>query len=251
MRIYCLFDSDNPSTTLGGHDAQVSAHMDVHCDGCGNSRLVHYRYKCLRCHDYDLCSTCKENGVSNGLHDLTHPLQCLMDRAALELHFAGEPIPTLCADSFTCPVCGEMGLSVEDLKEHCKEQHRLSRTVVICPVCAAVPLSHPIRIAHIASHLIFLHSSNGQHDPEAAASGGGFDWSQDLAMGSQDFAMGSQDLAMGFATGEATGDGTGIGIVTQHTFPTAQAPQVRFLLPRNTAPFAESEDLSDSESLDL
>ncbi|XP_039499360.1 E3 ubiquitin-protein ligase KCMF1 isoform X1 [Drosophila santomea] len=237
MRLYQAFDSDFPSSALGRQDVHMWGHWDVHCDGCGSSRLVHYRYKCLRCLDYDLCSTCKENGVSNGPHDRAHPLQCLMDRAALELHFAGEAIPTMCADSFTCPVCGKMGLSLEDLKEHCKAKHRLTRTVVICPVCAAVPASNPIRIAHIASHLIFMHSSSAQRDPEPASSSvaqaGGFHWPQDSAVGS------------------GTGDGTGIGIVTQHTFPTSQTPQVRFLLPRNTAPLADSEDLSDNESLEL
>nr|XP_016037939.2 E3 ubiquitin-protein ligase KCMF1 [Drosophila simulans] len=147
--------SGSPPMPLRRQIGHTSGHCNVRCDGCGNSRMTFYRYKCLRCLDYDLCSVCKENGVSNGLHLLEHPLQCLMDREALELHFAGEPIPTLCADSFTCPVCGEMGFSLEDLKTHCQDNHIMAHTVVICPVCAAVPLSQPRHIDHITNHLMF------------------------------------------------------------------------------------------------
>ncbi|KAH8408842.1 hypothetical protein KR009_002157, partial [Drosophila setifemur] len=138
----------------------MSLHWDVNCDGCGSTSLNHYRFKCLRCPDYDLCRMCHENGVSAGMHDRRHPFQCLLDRAARELHFAGEPMADLCADSFTCPVCGNLGHSAGELVKHVQTQHRSDRTSVICPLCVAVPSAHPNRLNNIAGHLAVMHPSS-------------------------------------------------------------------------------------------
>ncbi|KAH8342606.1 hypothetical protein KR067_001385, partial [Drosophila pandora] len=135
----------------------ASLHWDVNCDGCGSTSLIHYRYKCLRCADYDLCKVCHENGVETGGHQQEHPFQCLLDREARELHFAGEPMPGLCADSFTCPMCGEMGHSSSDLVRHVNELHHSDRTAVICPLCVALPSAHPDRLNNLAGHLAIMH----------------------------------------------------------------------------------------------
>eukprot|EP00099_Drosophila_melanogaster_P026363 NP_726832.2 uncharacterized protein Dmel_CG3526, isoform A [Drosophila melanogaster] len=214
--------SGSPSMPRRRQIGHTSGHCNVRCDGCGNNRMTFYRYKCLHCLDYDLCSDCKENGVSNGLHSLDHPLQCLMDRDALELHFAGEPIPILCADSFTCPVCGEMGFSVEDLRTHCQDNHRMARTVCICPVCAAVPLSQPSHIAHIANHLMFSPSHRATGDPMI------------------DISATSQAEGSSLPQNSAVSSGSG----AQHTFSSSENSQVRFLLPGNRAPLADSDDFN-------
>lgn len=189
---------------------------EVTCDGCQTWGMVSYRYKCLRCEDFDLCAACHERGLVAVGHDQSHPFQCLMDRATRELHFAGEPIPELCADSFTCPVCGEMGHSAEELVAHVQARHPDARTDVICPLCVAVPLAHPARVSNIVSHLSTMHRFRP----------------------SEGFRMPEVDTT-----------------ATVHTLPSAQVPQVRFILPtglRLANPhLALPEDLSDTEVAEM
>ncbi|KAH8280691.1 hypothetical protein KR018_009192, partial [Drosophila ironensis] len=149
----------------------ASPHWDVNCDGCGSTSLIHYRYKCLRCADYDLCKVCHLRGVETGTHKQQHPFQCLLDREARELHFAGEPMPELCADSFTCPVCGDMGHSSADLVGHVANQHRMDRTPVICPLCVAQPSAHPNRLTNLANHLTIMHPTGIVRGPSSSPPG--------------------------------------------------------------------------------
>ncbi|KAH8361056.1 hypothetical protein KR200_008329 [Drosophila serrata] len=189
---------------------------EVTCDSCQTWGMVNYRYKCLRCEDYDLCSTCFELGLNTVGHDVTHPFQCLMDRATLELHYGGEQIPDLSADSFTCPNCGELGLSADDLMLHVQMKHREARTAVICPLCVAVPLAHPARVNNLFSHLTTIHHFR---------SVGGFRL------------VGTEPP------------------ITHHSLPTAEVPQVRFILPSGLrmgrSHLALSEDLSDPEIAEM
>lgn len=135
----------------------MAMHWDVKCDGCEKVNLVYYRYKCLRCANYDLCDMCYENKVETGRHSSTHPFQCLLDRAARELFFSGEEIPDLCADSFTCPFCGKMGHSVKELVKHVQAKHRGDTTPVICPLCIAVPSASSVRLSNLVSHVSLIH----------------------------------------------------------------------------------------------
>ncbi|KAL7745389.1 hypothetical protein ACLKA6_015401 [Drosophila palustris] len=135
-------------------------HWDVTCDGCEKTNLVYYRYKCLRCDNYDLCSVCYENKVETGPHSMHHPFQCLLDRAARELFFGGGDIPELCADSFTCPICGKMGHAVKDLVKHVQSKHRGDNTPVICPLCVAVPSADTVRMSNLVNHVSIMHGTS-------------------------------------------------------------------------------------------
>jgi hypothetical protein len=54
----------------------MSAHEGVSCDACGKSNFRSKRFKCLICYDYDLCSTCHEQGEISSDHTTEHPMQC-------------------------------------------------------------------------------------------------------------------------------------------------------------------------------
>lgn len=55
----------------------------VSCDACSKGSFVGKRYKCLICYDFDLCADCYDNnaeGSSNGRHDSSHPMQCILTK---------------------------------------------------------------------------------------------------------------------------------------------------------------------------
>ncbi|SPP88512.1 E3 ubiquitin-protein ligase KCMF1 [Drosophila guanche] len=137
----------------------MATHASICCDGCGNGNLLGYRFKCLKCADYDLCRTCYDRKVVTLNHHWGHAMQCLLDEDAKRLHFAGEPMPVLNAESFTCPVCGAMGHSEVDLVQHVDEEHRNFSGLVICPLCMAVPSADPDLLRNIWQHFRNLHRS--------------------------------------------------------------------------------------------
>ncbi|BFG00770.1 E3 ubiquitin-protein ligase KCMF1-like [Drosophila madeirensis] len=134
-------------------------HYNFECDGCGTVFIHNYRYKCLRCDRYHLCQTCYDNKVHTLHHNLGHPMQCLLDPDAKKLHFAGEPMPVLGAESFTCPLCGIMGHTDIELMKHAREKHREDWTLVICPLCAAMPSGDPDLLRNISEHFRTYHGS--------------------------------------------------------------------------------------------
>lgn len=62
---YNILFSAFPEATAGNN----TTHFDVMCDGC-NSPVVGFRYKCVSCDDYDLCSKCEAAGL--------HPEHCMV-----------------------------------------------------------------------------------------------------------------------------------------------------------------------------
>ncbi|EDW27838.1 GL19926 [Drosophila persimilis] len=137
-----------------------TAYWNVCCSGCRIQNLPRYRFKCLRCANYDLCEACHEKKVVTGVeHKPDHPFQCLVDLPTKELLFAGEPIPTLEADSFTCPVCSKHGHSADDLVKHTVNDHKTDSTKVICPLCVAVHGSDPHLLDNIGTHMSHIHGS--------------------------------------------------------------------------------------------
>ncbi|KAK0078776.1 hypothetical protein PV325_002110, partial [Microctonus aethiopoides] len=46
-------------------------HANIVCDGCKRYEIVGIRWKCVQCHDYDLCTQCYMGDV----HDLSHTFQ--------------------------------------------------------------------------------------------------------------------------------------------------------------------------------
>ncbi|SPP88507.1 E3 ubiquitin-protein ligase KCMF1-like [Drosophila guanche] len=134
-------------------------HFFFECDGCGSDFLVKYRYKCLKCDTYNLCQTCYDNKVTTLHHHLGHAMQCLLDPEARRLHFSGEPMPVLCAESFTCPLCGIMGHTDIELMKHAREKHHDDWTLVTCPLCAATASGDPYPLRNISEHFRSHHGS--------------------------------------------------------------------------------------------
>ncbi|KAL8969239.1 MAG: hypothetical protein Q9183_002095 [Haloplaca sp. 2 TL-2023] len=58
-------------------------HRGVHCNGCAMMPITGIRYRCINCHDYDLCETCE----AQQLHDKTH----LFNKIRIPAPFLGNP----------------------------------------------------------------------------------------------------------------------------------------------------------------
>lgn len=139
----------------------LSRHSGVSCDACGKSSFSGKRYKCLTCYDFDLCSDCYESGeTGTSRHSTSHPMQCILTRVESELYFGGEPQVLEAPQSFTCPLCGQIGLSETQLKDHVTKKHAESTVLqeVICPVCAAYPNGDPNHLTDdLPTHLTVEH----------------------------------------------------------------------------------------------
>jgi len=51
-------------------DGHSAAHVGVQCDNCNVVPIVGNRYKCLVCHNFDLCEACESSGVHPQNHEL-------------------------------------------------------------------------------------------------------------------------------------------------------------------------------------
>lgn len=151
----------------------MSAHEGVSCDACGKSNFRLKRFKCLICYDYDLCSTCYEQGEISSDHITEHPMQCILTRQDFESYYYGERYTSDQPQSLTCPYCGEMGYSFPylnesssltnqtenvDLFQHVQSKHGTDQQLpeVICPICASMTNGEPNLvtgdlISHIAN----------------------------------------------------------------------------------------------------
>lgn len=93
----------------------------------------------------------------------THPPSLLppsLPPAHTELYFGGETQVLETPQSFTCPLCGQIGFSETHLKDHVTKKHADSTVLqeVICPVCAAYPNGDPNHLTDdLPTHLTVEH----------------------------------------------------------------------------------------------
>ena len=77
-----------------------------------------------------------------------------------DLFYNGENHSLEQPQSLTCPLCGQLGFSESQLREHVTKQHSDSTTLqeVICPVCAAHPSGDPNHLTDdLPTHLTVEH----------------------------------------------------------------------------------------------
>jgi hypothetical protein len=59
-------------------DTLKDEHDGFYCDGCDSSPIVGTRFRCLECHDYDLCEKCNAKGPA--VHNKAHTMLCIPKR---------------------------------------------------------------------------------------------------------------------------------------------------------------------------
>lgn len=87
-------------------------------------------------------------------------LTSLLHLSNQDLFYNGEGHSLEQPQSFTCPLCGQLGFSESQLREHVTKQHSDSTTLqeVICPVCAAHPSGDPNHLTDdLPTHLTVEH----------------------------------------------------------------------------------------------
>jgi hypothetical protein len=216
----------------------MSAHEGVSCDACGKSNFRSKRFKCLICYDYDLCSTCHEQGEISSDHTTEHPMQCILTRQDFDFYYHGERCTSDQPQSLTCPFCGDMGLAYPyfnessssnnstlsiDLYQHLQMKHADDQQSqeVICPICAAMANGEPNLItADLISHITNDHQP--QVNTPSSAGEGTNPYSRSVSSARDyDFGIGA-GIRGGFrrgllrAPGRRGSLGRGSGPVSQH-----------------------------------
>jgi len=72
LKIYTKEKEKVHKSSSNKQQQQQQEHQGVICDGC-DSKVRGIRYKCTRCYDFDLCSTCEEKNS----HPSDHELLCI------------------------------------------------------------------------------------------------------------------------------------------------------------------------------
>lgn len=67
-----IIEDDEWIAQLEHFDTENTEHRGVSCDGCGNS-IEGYRYKCLQCPNFDLCTVCEERQLHASHYMLRMP----------------------------------------------------------------------------------------------------------------------------------------------------------------------------------
>ena len=92
-------------------------HSGIFCDYCKVQDFENYRYKCMTCQDYDLCSTCFEEGRTSRHHLPGHPVvrfsepgvifgRSFLQREITLINFEKEFSGTV-HEELVCNVCGQ------------------------------------------------------------------------------------------------------------------------------------------------
>ncbi|CAF2085403.1 unnamed protein product [Rotaria magnacalcarata] len=217
----------------------MSTHEGVSCDACGKSNFRSKRFKCLTCYDYDLCSTCREQGEISSNHTKEHPMQCILTRPDFDLYYYGEKCTYDQPQSLTCPLCGDMGLGFPFLNEalssnnnsehtdffqHLQIKHGNDQQLyeVICPICAAMANSESNLVtADLISHVTNDHQDLQVNSPSSTGREINTYLRQSLSTRNHDFGIGA-GIRNGFRRGSlrtTNRRGTqarGSGPVSQH-----------------------------------
>lgn len=120
----------------------TSLQAGISCDYCKKNNFRGLRYKCLICHDFDLCSTCYEAGLVCSRHNINHAMQCIVAKDDFELFYSGETLLNERPQSLTCPLCGTLGFDEATLIEHVTNEHPHNDSEeipigAICPICGS------------------------------------------------------------------------------------------------------------------
>eukprot|EP00002_Diphylleia_rotans_P037085 TRINITY_DN8250_c0_g1_i1.p1 TRINITY_DN8250_c0_g1~~TRINITY_DN8250_c0_g1_i1.p1 ORF type:complete len:173 (+),score=15.08 TRINITY_DN8250_c0_g1_i1:131-649(+) len=129
----------------------LTIHSGITCDGCGVSAFEGIRYKCLTCHDYDLCEECYESENVTSQHSIDHPVQPIFTKADMERLAIDSSASAISVLMFTCPFCGGMDFQIVDLVDHIEQDHP-DLGCQYCPVCISTNSSGG-SIRNLLSHL--------------------------------------------------------------------------------------------------
>lgn len=149
----------------------MSIHARVSCDVCNKANFKGFRYKCLICYDFDLCSECYDKKLFDEFdeeetgHSNEHPMQCVMTNSDLRLYLNVDPVTgnRVNAQSYICPCCAEMGFSITELITHVNNLHALEQDEeFLCPVCVSLSPQANEFITDIGKHLKEKHVTSRQ-----------------------------------------------------------------------------------------
>ncbi|EDS42258.1 potassium channel modulatory factor 1 [Culex quinquefasciatus] len=128
-------------------------HSGIICDKCDTESIEGFRYACLVCEDYDLCTECYQKKSTSGDHLAFHPMLPIL--APGDLAKALKNLTPSQIKIFSCPYCGDGDLAIGKLAAHCLEYHSYKGGKVRCPIC--VTFSVPDKKRWIAEDTLLLH----------------------------------------------------------------------------------------------
>ncbi|KAH8240581.1 hypothetical protein KR026_000889, partial [Drosophila bipectinata] len=137
-------------------------HRNICCDGCQRRDFRGRRFRCMRCHNFDLCGDCYDSHVETLEHRVEHPMQLILEPGqqpqAEQLLGGADLLEQLhMSNCYTCPYCGLFGHTAKKLIEHVWGQHRLADGYVVCPMCAGLPAIDLVAIRNLSRHLVLNH----------------------------------------------------------------------------------------------
>lgn len=128
-------------------------HSGIVCDKCATDPIEGFRYACLVCEDYDLCTECYQKKSTSEDHRAFHPMLPIL--APDDLAKALKNLTPSQVKIFSCPYCGDGDFAIGKLAAHCLEYHSYKGGKVRCPIC--VTFSVPDKKCWIAEDTLLLH----------------------------------------------------------------------------------------------